>query len=199
VKNALYFIKNIKQVGAVAPSSKFLAQKMAGVLDEEIERDPERSFNLLELGSGTGSMSRYIYEHMRDQDHLDMVEIEKPLYEQLVDRYKDASNVDVFNTDYLHFDSKAPYDIIFSSLPYEGIPNEQTEDIWQKKLDECKSGGRITYFKYLNFKSFRCDFEEHVVDNLKQRQDLVWLNLPPARLFVLELDEEKVNYSPAIA
>lgn len=199
MKNTLYFIKNIKQVGAVAPSSRFLAQKMANVLDEEIKRKPDQSFNMLELGSGTGSMSRHIHNHMRDRDHLDMVEIEKPLYKQLKKKFKDAGNVSVHNEDYLNFQGNAPYDIIFSSLPYEGIPNDQTEDIWEKKLDDCKSGGRITYFKYLNFKNFRCDFEEHVVDQLKERQHLVWLNLPPARLFVLEVDEDKVDYTPVTA
>jgi phospholipid N-methyltransferase len=68
---------------------------MANVLDEAIERNPEKSFNMLELGAGTGSMSKYIHNHMRDQDHLDMVEIEKPLYEQLQKKFKDAGNVAV--------------------------------------------------------------------------------------------------------
>jgi phosphatidylethanolamine/phosphatidyl-N-methylethanolamine N-methyltransferase len=197
VKNTLYFLKNIDQVGAVAPSSRFLARKMANVLDREIDKNPDHSYNMLELGAGTGSMTKYITQHMRPQDHLDIIEIEEPLYKQLENKYGKVDNVDIFHGDYLEFKGNAPYDIIFSSLPYEGIPNERTEEIWEKKLDDCKDGGQITYFKYISFDNFSCDFEERVVEKLKQRQDYVFLNLPPARLFVLELDHDKLEMKPA--
>jgi phospholipid N-methyltransferase len=197
VKNTLYFLKNIKQVGAVAPSSRFLARKMADVLDQEIQDNPDKSFNMLELGAGTGSMTDYITKHMRPRDHMDIIEIEEPLYDQLMNKYGSDDNIDVHYGDYLNFEGNAPYDIIFSSLPYEGIPSDRTEQIWEKKLDDCKSGGRITYFKYISFDNFSCDFEERVVSKLKERHHYVFLNIPPARLFVLEMDEDKLEFVPA--
>lgn len=197
MKNTLYFLKNINQVGAVAPSSRFLARKMAKVLKHEIQDHPDKSYNMLELGAGTGSMTKYISEYMRPQDHLDILEIEEPLYEQLQDKFGPQDNIDIYQGDYLNFTGNAPYDIIFSSLPYEGFPDENTEQIWEKKLGDCKNGGRITYFKYISFDNFSCDFEERVVSKLKQKQHIVVLNLPPARLFVLELDEDKLDFVPA--
>ena len=63
-------IKNYRQTGAVAPSSRRLAQSMVSHLDDH--SGPRR---ILEVGSGTGAFTRHILDGMRDGDRLDAVEI----------------------------------------------------------------------------------------------------------------------------
>ena len=67
-------IKNYRQTGAVAPSSRRLAQSMVEHLDDHA--GPRR---ILEVGSGTGAFTRHILGGMRDGDRLDAVEISELL------------------------------------------------------------------------------------------------------------------------
>lgn len=186
----VHFFKNLKKTGAIAPSSKFLAKDMVTPLANELADSNRKSLNILEIGPGTGPLTKQIVQYLRPDDHLDIVEINKHFHELIEKKYQ-APNIDIYHSDILEFQPALKYDFIFSSLPYEALPEEISKNIWEKKLTLCNNNAYISYFKYINFKKFKCDFEREVVDRYKQDKKIVLLNLPPARCFILEVDSQQ--------
>lgn len=184
----LYFFKDLKQVGAIAPSSKFLAKDLVAQLKNKLSSNSCSPLNILEIGAGTGPLTKQINKHLRPEDQLDIVEIHKKFYQIVKTKYREP-NIHVHHADILNFQADKQYDFIFSSLPYENMPEEISQNIWKKKLELCRNGSFITYFKYLKFKDFKCDFEEKVVDKYGQNKKVVLLNLPPAKIYTLEINQ----------
>lgn len=191
----LQFIKHLKKTGAVAPSSRFLAKDLVHQLRHDLSAGnaPPKPVRILEIGPGTGVLTKQIIRYLRPEDHFDVVEIHEHFY-RMIERKFASENVHVHHNDFLKFITPCKYDYIFSSLPYESLPTQISRQIWEKKLDCCNQNAYISYYKYLNFKSFRCTFEEQVVKKYQCDHKLVFLNLPPAQLFTLE-----VHQTPAMA
>lgn len=189
MEHLLYFLKDLKRVGAIAPSSKFLAKDLVSELKHKLSGTHCQPLNILEIGAGTGSLTKQISKHLRPQDRLDIVEIHKKFYQIVKVKYRYNDNISVYHSDILNFQPEHQYDFIFSSLPYENMPEEITKQIWEKKLSLCSENAFISYFKYLKFRNFKSDFEERVVDRYGQDKKIVMLNLPPAKIYTLEIDQ----------
>lgn len=189
MEHLLYFLKDLKQVGAVAPSSKFLAKDLVAQLQEKITDTDCKPLNILEVGAGTGSLTKQIAKHLRPQDSLDIVEIHKKFYQIIGSKYRLKDNIRIHHADILNFHPQKKYDFIFSSLPYENMPEEITKQIWEKKLKLCSQKAYISYFKYLKFGDFKSDFEEKIVKAYKHNKKLVFLNIPPAKIYTLEINQ----------
>lgn len=188
MEHLLYFIKDLKQVGAIAPSSKFLAKDLVAQLKKRLASNGCPPLNILEVGAGTGPLTKQIIKHLRPQDQLDIVEIHKKFYQIIKTKYQ-QSNLQIHHTDILNFQPEHRYNFIFSSLPYENMPEEISRQIWKKKLNLCSSDAYISYFKYVKFRNFKCDFEEKVVKKFAQNKKFVLLNLPPAKIYTLEINQ----------
>lgn len=184
-----HFIQDIQSTGAIAPSSRFLARDIARILKNDSVSDSRMSLNILEIGPGTGSLTHHIIKQMGRYDHLDIVEINRNFYEHINRKYGNLQQVDTHHLDILNFQSDRIYDYIFSSLPYESLPSSKSRSIWKKQLSMCRVGSYITYYKYLNFNHFRCKFEKELVTRYCRNQKLVFRNLPPAKLFTLEIKD----------
>jgi phosphatidylethanolamine/phosphatidyl-N-methylethanolamine N-methyltransferase len=183
----VHFFKNLKKTGAIAPSSKFLAKDLLEPLIDTLNHQPEKPLNLLEIGPGTGPLTKRLATLIRPQDQLDIVEINEAFHQYIHNRFS-SQNISVHHTDFLEFDPGKQYDFIFSSLPYESLPTPVSQAIWKKKLELCREEGTyISYYKYLQFNAFKCDFERQVVDKYQTNKKLVWLNLPPAQCFTLQV------------
>lgn len=192
MEHLIQFIKHFKKIGAIAPSSKFLAKDLAKQLQADVSGRQCPPLNILEIGPGTGSLTKEIVKYMRPDDHLDIVELHQHFY-QLVTSEFSQYNISVHHTDILQFDSGKSYDYIFSSLPYENMPTKISRRIWQKKLELCSENAYICYFKYVNFRRFKSDFEEQIVERYQRNKKIVLLNIPPAKLFTLEIDDSWKN------
>ena len=193
MEHLLYFLKDLKQVGAIAPSSKFLAKDLVSQLKKRLTNNNCTPLKILEIGAGTGPLTKQIIKHLRPKDHLDIVEIHKKFFQIVKTKYR-LPNVQAHHSDILQFEPNFQYDFIFSSLPYENMPEEVSRRIWEKKLSFCSDNAYISYFKYLKFRDFKSDFEEKVVEKYGQDKKFVFLNLPPAKVYTLE-----VNHGNAIA
>jgi len=187
VKHIFEFVKNVKKTGAIAPSSKFLVKDLVGYLKTYRKDWPGKSIRVLELGPGTGVLTKEILRCIRPQDHFDSVELNRYFYCHLLKKYR-HENLNIYKQDFLEFESGESYDFIFSSLPYESMPEDLASDIWQKKLELCRPNAYICYYKYVKIGNFRCDFEKELVEKYQQDKTLVMLNLPPARCFTLRLN-----------
>lgn len=192
MEHLLYFFKDLKQVGAIAPSSKFLAKDLVTQLKKRLAHAACPPLNILEIGAGTGPLTKQITKHLRPQDQFDIVEIHKKFYQIIKAKYQQP-NLRIHHTDILNFQPELRYNFIFSSLPYENMPEEISRQIWEKKLELCSSDAYISYFKYVKFRNFKCDFEEKVVSKFSQNKKFVFLNLPPAKIYTLEINQNGNN------
>lgn len=186
MEHLIHFFKDLKQTGAIAPSSKFLAKDLVTQLKKNVSCNNCPSLNILELGPGTGPLTKEIARQLRPQDQLDIVEIHKKFYQIVKSKYRQP-NIQAFHTDILEFTPNKQYDYIFSSLPYENMPKEISKKIWRKKLELCTPSAYICYFKYVKFRKFKCDFEEQIVEKYSRNKKIVLLNLPPAKIYTLEI------------
>lgn len=189
MEHLLYFFKDLKQVGAIAPSSKFLAKDLVSQLKQKLTNNACQPLNILEIGAGTGPLTKQIVKHLRPQDQFDVVEIHKKFFQIVKTTYR-QENITAYHSDILKFEPDHQYDFIFSSLPYENMPEEVSRKIWEKKLSLCGSDAYISYFKYVKFRNFKSDFEEKVVKKYGQDKKFVFLNLPPAKVYTLEVNHE---------
>jgi phospholipid N-methyltransferase len=187
LEHFLHFIKDLKQTGAIAPSSKFLAKDLVEQLRTDVSRSSCTPLKILEIGPGTGPLTKEIVKLLRPQDRLDVVEIHQHFYQTIKNKFKQP-NVTIHHEDILQFRPEFSYDYIFSSLPYEAMPKKLIQKIWQKKLDLCADKAYICYFKYVSFRKFKCNFEEQIVKRYQRDKKIVLLNLPPAKLFTLEIN-----------
>lgn len=196
MEHLLYFLKDLKRVGAVAPSSKFLAKDLVTQLQNKLADLDCKPLNILEVGAGTGSLTKQIAKHLRPQDSLDIVEIHKKFYQIIGSKYRLDDNIRIHHADILNFHPQKKYDFIFSSLPYENMPEGITKQIWEKKLNLCFQKAYISYFKYLKFGDFKSDFEEEIVKTYKHNKKFVFLNIPPAKIYTLEINNTDQEQEP---
>lgn len=188
LKHVLYFIRNIRKVGAVAPSSRFLSRRMVLPLKERLADPNTPPLRILEAGPGTGAITRFITPLLRPQDSLDVVEMDRDLHTYVSENYSHPS-ARFHNMNLLDFDESEPFDFIFSGIPYEAIPGHVVQMLWEKKLALSKSGTILSYFKYINIVNFRSEYERNVVKEACDCISYEFRNLPPARVFRLKIGD----------
>ena len=76
------FVKERKTVGAIVPSSKFLASKMLKRIDFN------KNQNIVELGPGTGIFTNEILKKMSLGSNLISIELNKSFHNQLSHKFK---------------------------------------------------------------------------------------------------------------
>ena len=182
--NFVHFIKNIKHVGAVAPSSASLVREMVKPLKKRV-RESEKPIRILELGPGTGPVTKEIVNLMRPQDRLDIVELDEKFF-KLIDEKFSGPNIQVYGMNVMDFKSDQTYDFLISSIPYDQLPQDLSTELWQKQLDMLKPNSFLTYFKYYKFNFIRGQFERGVVKKHCVHKSFVLMNVPPAFVYTLK-------------
>jgi phospholipid N-methyltransferase len=169
-------IRNLKTIGSIAPSSRFLCESMTRNLDW---KKPQ---NIVELGAGEGVMTRYILGQMHPESRLIAFEIndifcqklrqiDDPRFYLIEDSAENLGSV----LKKLNLDE---VDGILSSLPFVIFPKSTTRHI----LLNCKrllhEKGFFTQFNYsLTLKKLY----ETIFDKVLIR--FVPINIPPAFVF----------------
>lgn len=162
------YYRKWKQVGAVAPSSRFLAQA--------ITEHVTPSDDVLEIGAGTGVFTEVLTQKVPTQQ-LHVVEINPDYQEQLNDY---AANVYV--TDALGFLSSPPCDLsgfkAISSLPLLNFDMAFRKKLLTKLLLDA----RVASVRQFTYSPLRLFAPEWIAQNdlHAERIDLVFRNLPPA-------------------
>ena len=190
------FWKNAQTVGAIAPSSEFLATSMTELLS--LYKMPLR---ILEVGAGTGVFTQKIIEKMPKGSHCDVVELEPSFCEMyLRPQFGNRSDITIHSCSVLDAPLVGQYDFIVSGLPFNSLPIELVEQILNLYKKILKPMGILTYFEYAflptinqyflymtngeryddlcNKSLLLSDFKEAH----KSQKDIVWFNLPPARV-----------------
>ena len=158
-------------IGAVAPSSRFLAAKMLKPVDFKNAR------TIVELGAGTGVFTKRILTRMRKDAQLHVFEIHPPFVEKL-SRIKDKRMNLVPQRAEQLAKHVAQADAIISSLPLMAFPTPTVRKIIAEVKKSLKPGGIYVQFQY-GLKSKKL-LARHFDD---VSIDFTPLNIPPAFVY----------------
>ena len=148
----LEYIKNPRKVGAVAPSSKYLAYEMINTIDFE-------NVNcIVEYGPGTGSFTEKILARAKEDTTIILIEVNKEFYSKLIKLYGYKKNVIILNDsaenikEILKKNSIKKVDYIVSGLPFTSLPKKVSNDILKRSSEVIGKDGKFITFQYTLFK-----------------------------------------------
>lgn len=171
----LEYIKNPRKVGAVAPSSRYLAEGMIEAIDFE------NAQCIVEYGPGTGVFTEKILARVQEHTTVILIELNKNFYDELKNRYGYKKNVIILNESAENIDNILrkynikKMDYVVSGLPFASLPAEVSENILTKTRVLLDENGDFITFQYSLFKK---KFIQKFFDRMNTK--LVVRNLPPA-------------------
>lgn len=186
-------------VGAVAPSSRALA----GALCEPFRRCtyPAR---VLEVGAGTGAVTRHLGELMSDEDELDICEIDAD-FSAILERDVltqpnfatgvGAGRIRLLQRPVQEITYEDHYDFVVSGLPLTAFELQEVKDVFAAIRRCLKPDGVLSYFEYVGMRrtsrtlafgrrrarirSVSAYLSDHIRSHQFERQTVL-RNLPPA-------------------
>jgi phosphatidylethanolamine/phosphatidyl-N-methylethanolamine N-methyltransferase len=170
-----------RQVGAILPSSKKLAVAMARWLP------PQSDTYALELGPGTGVVTEALIERGLREDRLIAIEKSPKMADHLRSRFPRAKVItgDAFELDDLlkrHPRAAGKIGVVFSSLPLLNFEPDIADSLAKKIRALLPSDGKLVQYSYhLGNRQPKAAAHFRNVAS-----DLIWLNLPPARVSVYQ-------------
>lgn len=175
------FIKNPLKVGAISPSSQELALKMI----EDIKADDNNV--VLEIGCGTGAISKYLQDLIPNHNSFLGIEIDKGFVEMLK---RDIPKLDFICEDACKIEKilkeknlgKVSY--VISGLPFVVLPPEISKGILGEVDKLMQKGCLFRTFQYAHGYHLPPAAKFRKELNAKygkvERSDLVLRNIPPA-------------------
>jgi len=170
-------ISNPRAIGAACPSSPFLARAMA----QQVETNADGY--VIELGGGTGMITRALLQHGIPPDKLITVEYSPELAQHLREEFPeihvlegDAGKLDQLLEKHIGKEAKKVHAIV-SGLPLRSLPKSNVKAIKQQIFNLIGDNGLFIQFTY----DLRLSFSQKKKFELKQSR-IVWRNIPPARV-----------------
>jgi phosphatidylethanolamine/phosphatidyl-N-methylethanolamine N-methyltransferase len=141
------FWQEKKMVGAMSPSSRYLAHKMLKNIDFK------KSRVIVELGPGTGVFTKKILEEMAKDAKLLVFELNDNFYEALKTEIQDPRMILIHDSAehiqrYLNEASLLHADYVISSLPLANFPNKLKTAVLNASYDSLKNNGKYIQFQY---------------------------------------------------
>jgi phospholipid N-methyltransferase len=170
------WVQNPLAIGAVAPSGRMLAKLMV--------KDVRADARVMELGPGTGNVTRAILDSGVDERNLYLVERDAAFARLLRARFPQAT---VLHEDATALSAHAlagTFDFIVSGLPLVLFSREQKERVLANVLALLKPTGAFHQFTY----GGRCPIHRSVRDALGLDKVLLGIapfNVPPAFVYRL--------------
>ena len=183
--------------GAILPSNRALGKALAHFVGGGAT--PQR---ILEVGPGTGAVTRAIVDAMGPEDHLDLVEINDQFVHHLQRMVTDdpafrpvAKRVAVVHRSITEYTSTTAYDLVISGLPLNNFEVAEVEAILAAFTRLTRVGGRLSFFEYMGIRTGRIYISgqrqkarlrgidqalERLLADHEIRRDSIWLNVPPA-------------------
>ncbi len=203
------YVRQPHVVGAVAPSSTALASALC----EPFHRYP-RPARVLEVGAGTGAITRHLGAILGDRDELDVCEI-KPefadiLRRDVLSRPDFASGVSsgrvrLVESAVQSLPHEDRYDFVISCLPLNAFELREVREVFTVLRRCLKPGGVLSYFEYMAFRRGSAVFSlgrrrkrirsvsAYLTSTIKKfqfRRRAVLANFPPANTRFLRFDSE---------
>jgi phospholipid N-methyltransferase len=207
--------KHFQTTGALLPSSRFLAAALAAPLS-----GPRPPCRILEVGPGTGAVTRAINRRMIPGDQLDAVELNPRFVERLRLRLlhdpaflAHRHQIRVVQGPVQELPGEALYDHIISGLPFNNFPVPLVREIFKAYSRLIKPGGVLTYFEYVFIRQLKTPFVGRrerrrlyrvgrvVKDYIRAyqvRRKQVLMNVPPAIVRHLHLKPPASKLTPQL-
>jgi len=175
------FIAKPAAIGAVTPSSRFLARTMVSALDLH------KADAVLEYGPGTGAFTTHILRKLKPGAHFAAIELNPAFADRFQARYPDVQlfRDSVANVEAICRRAGIPaVDCIVSGLPWATFPQSLQRECLDAMMRILRPGGRFVTFTYLH--SLMLPGARQFSKLLPQyfsevsKSPVVWLNLPPA-------------------
>ncbi len=175
------FLKNPGKVGSIKPSSPELAQKMIEGIT------PNKNHAVLELGVGTGAITKFLQEIVPDDKSYLGIELDRDLVRLLRRNFPDMQIVrgNAVDTAAIHERSgigKISY--VICCLPFVSLPNEVGEQIMLQVDKFMQQGCTFRTFQYAHGYYFpsAIKLREFMRDRYgkSKRSPLIVKNVPPA-------------------
>jgi phosphatidylethanolamine/phosphatidyl-N-methylethanolamine N-methyltransferase len=198
------FRRHFRTTGAVLPSSRFLARALTTPL-----RQPREVSRILEVGPGTGSVTRAIARRMNPFDRLDAVEINGHFVAVLRDRLETdkilsrcRDQIEVIHAPLEEIVGESVYDFIVSGLPMNNFPVSQVREILSAYSRLLKPGGTLSYYEYALVRQLKWPLVDRrerrrlfrvgrVMREFNRefqiRREQIFINVPPATVRHLRL------------
>jgi phospholipid N-methyltransferase len=194
------FLNDRDTVGSIWPSSPLLVQEMVKKINERANEEN----HILEVGAGTGVITKEILSLLKEKDTLDIVEIHPEFAKELrfmILNAQKTNQVTVYETGIERFQSTKKYTHIISSLPLTNFNTTLVIDIYKQFKRLLKEGGVLTYFEYQGLKARlfyskiffqkthykRLSGIKKVKENFLKKRPFkmrsIFSNLPPARVY----------------
>jgi phosphatidylethanolamine/phosphatidyl-N-methylethanolamine N-methyltransferase len=164
-------------IGAVTPSSRVLARAMARYVD------PRTEGPVIELGPGTGPVTEALLAQGVAPDRLVLVEFDPKFCDILRNRYPEATVVqgDAYQLGWLMRNVLAePAAAVVSGLPLVVKPMRMRTHLLRDALDLLRPKAPFVQFTY----SVAPPIARNMRDVHSEASERIWLNLPPARVWV---------------
>jgi phosphatidylethanolamine/phosphatidyl-N-methylethanolamine N-methyltransferase len=175
------WIEKPLHMGAVMPSGRVLARTMAQYVDIK------SSGPVVELGPGTGAITSALIEHGIDQKRLVLVEYNPGFCALLRDRYPHAKVVqgDAYTLrDSLRNVLSAPASAVVSGLPLVTKPMLTRLKLIRDAFVALAPGAPFVQFTY----SVAPPIPKSLPGVSTEASERIWMNLPPARVWVYRKD-----------
>jgi phosphatidylethanolamine/phosphatidyl-N-methylethanolamine N-methyltransferase len=171
------WIERPLSIGAVTPSGKILARAMARYVD------PNSNGPVVELGPGTGPVTEALVEAGVDPSRLVLVEFNPTFCRILRSRYPDATLVqgDAYSMRrLLETLLLQPAAAVVSGLPLVTKPIKMRLRLIRDAFDLMLPGAPFVQFTY----SVAAPLPKRLGGFSVEASERIWMNLPPARVWV---------------
>ena len=193
------FRRNFRTTGAVLPSGRRLSAALARFVREG---DGQRPRRILEVGPGTGAVTRQIVAALRPDDRLDLVELNDSFVECLRQRFRRdpafqpaADRSRVLHCPVEDLPAEATYDVIVSGLPLNNFAVDEVRRILDGLAKLAQPGGTLSFFEYIAIRRLKAlvagraerarlrgigEVVGRLLGQREVRRDWILPNVPPA-------------------
>lgn len=150
------YLSDPSTVGALTPSSRALAAALCNPFRRRIS-----AATVLEVGAGTGAVTRYLGALLGGEDELDICEVE-PDFADIIERdvltrgeFAPAiaeGRVRIMRVPVQELTHENRYDFIISGLPLNAFELRDVKDIFNVVRRSLKPGGVFSYFEYVGLR-----------------------------------------------
>lgn len=170
------WIDGPKSVGAILPTSSVTAKRMASVIN------PTSGLPVLELGPGTGIITKAILKRGIAPENLASIEYSTDFYQHLKRTIPGVHfiNGDAFDLDRTLGDWKdKQFDAVISAIPMLSFPMDQRIALLEDLLDRMPAGRPVVQITYGPISPIEARPDRFQIKHL----DFVVRNIPPAQLW----------------
>ena len=169
--------KGPRSVGAIMPTSSVTARKMASVIDVT------SGLPVLELGPGTGVITKAILQRSVKPENLVSIEYSTDFYHhlKLIMPRVNFINGDAFNLDKTLGSLKdQKFDTVVSGIPLLNFPMDMRVALLEDLLDRMPAGRPVVQFSYGPVSPIIAKPDSYHIEHFA----FVMRNIPPAQIWV---------------